>query len=151
MSRTDPRPKYGSGRRVRPDGYVDLWRPRHPLARSDGYVFEHRLVIYEAGVSFPYGFEIHHIDEDRGNNRLDNLAVVTSVAHRRLHHPEGSVVRNQHGEGVVGQGITRQYRERKAALGDRVCAACGEDISGRRVDARFCSQTCRHAAWKAAI
>lgn len=150
MSRTDPRPNYGSGRRVRADGYVDLWRPGHPLARTDGYVFEHRHVLLKAGVSVPPGFEVHHIDEDRSNNSLDNLAVVTPIGHQRLHHPNGTIVRNQHGEGIVGQGIARQARERKEATGPRSCEACSTDITDMRVDARFCCETCRVTTWKAA-
>lgn len=151
MSRTDPRPNYGSGRRVRADGYIDLWRPGHPLARNDGYVFEHRHVLLQAGVPVPPGFEVHHIDEDRANNSIDNLAVVTPIGHQRLHHPDGQTVRNQHGVGVVGQGITRQARDRKAALGQRICEACGVDITDRRIDARFCSHRCYFRMWKAAL
>lgn len=148
--RRAPRPNYGEGRRVRGDGYIDLWRPGHPLARSDGYVHEHRVVLHEAGLTVPDGFEVHHIDEDRSNNRLENLAVLTAAAHHRVHHPPGAVVRNQHGEGRVGEGITARARAYKAALGPRSCEGCGSDITARRTDARFCSKGCQINAWKRA-
>ncbi len=50
MARTDPRPNYGLGRRVREDGYADIWAPTHPLARRDGYIAEHRMVAYDVGL-----------------------------------------------------------------------------------------------------
>jgi hypothetical protein len=143
--RRAPRPNYGFGRRIRDDGYIDLWRPGHPLARVDGYVCEHRLVLHDAGLTVPDGFEVHHIDEDRSNNSLDNLAVLTAAAHHRLHHPPGTIVRNQHGEGRVGEGIGAQRRSHKAALGPRYCEVCGADITARRTDARWCSAACRGA------
>lgn len=140
--RRAPRPNYGEGRRVRADGYIDLWIPGHALARSDGYVMEHRVVLYDAGLTVPDGFEVHHIDEDRQNNALDNLAVLTAAAHHRLHHPPGTVVRNQYGESCVGEGIGARRRAYKASLGQRLCEVCGHDITGLRTDARFCSMTC---------
>jgi hypothetical protein len=148
--RRAPRPNYGEGRRVRDDGYIDLWRPGHPLARVDGYVCEHRLVLHDAGLTVPDGFEVHHIDEDRSNNSLDNLAVLTAAAHHRLHHPPGTIVRNQHGQGRVGEGIGARARAYKESLGSRYCQECGADITGKRTDARFCSAECRSAALKSA-
>jgi hypothetical protein len=38
MARTDPRPHYGSKRRESVTGYIDIFDPKHPLARADGYV-----------------------------------------------------------------------------------------------------------------
>jgi hypothetical protein len=105
-------------------------------------------VLYNAGLTVPDGFEVHHIDEDRSNNSLDNLAVLTAAAHHRLHHPPGTVVRNQHGEGRVGEGITARRRAYKASLGQWLCEVCGTDITDRRTDAWFCSNECRISEWK---
>jgi hypothetical protein len=33
----------------------------------------------------PAHWEVHHIDEDKTNNDLDNLAIVTKRGHRKLH------------------------------------------------------------------
>lgn len=49
--------------------------------------FVHQAVLMEAlGLSkWPAGFEVHHIDEDKKNNALDNLALVTPHGHRTIH------------------------------------------------------------------
>jgi DNA-binding XRE family transcriptional regulator len=36
----------------------------------------------------PKGFIIHHLDEDKKNNDIDNLALVTITAHNRIHSHE---------------------------------------------------------------
>lgn len=49
--------------------------------------FVHRVVMMEAlGLKeLPDSMEVHHIDGDPKNNRLDNLALVTAVGHRAVH------------------------------------------------------------------
>lgn len=51
----------------------------------------HRLVMAEAlGLPIlPRKLHVHHIDEDKKNNSLDNLALVTPVGHRTLHRTTG--------------------------------------------------------------
>lgn len=51
------------------------------------YVLEHRLVMSKAlGVGrLPKGWDVHHLDGDKENNALENLALVTKEGHRRLH------------------------------------------------------------------
>jgi hypothetical protein len=54
---------------------------------GDGYTFEHRSILMtELGLSsWPNGWEVHHIDGDKMNNVLDNLALVTKRGHQHLH------------------------------------------------------------------
>lgn len=35
------------------------------------------------------------------------------------------------------------------AIDTRACAWCGGSLEGRRVDASYCGDACRHAAWRA--
>ena len=45
-----------------------------------------RLVwMYHAGRLIPDGFDIHHRDEDRENNRWDNLICIYGADHPKLH------------------------------------------------------------------
>jgi hypothetical protein len=85
MARTDPRPNYGSKRRVRTDGYVDIYDPEHPLARHDGYVFEHRQRAWDRGLLLDARQQIHHRNGDRQDNRIENLAVVDVSEHTSIH------------------------------------------------------------------
>ncbi|MFD1902501.1 HNH endonuclease [Enterococcus termitis] len=61
--------------------------PTHPNAQSNGYVFEHR-VIFESIVGFYLDPEIviHHINEDKQDNRFANLQMMDKSEHTILHH-----------------------------------------------------------------
>jgi DNA modification methylase len=85
MARTDPRPHYGTKRRVRGDGYIDVFEPAHPLARRDGYIMEHRKVAWDAGLFNDPLLQIHHLNGDRTDNRLENLKATTPSEHSRHH------------------------------------------------------------------
>jgi hypothetical protein len=89
---------YGTYRHLAPSGYIRVWRPGHPLAKQDGYVLEHRLVVHEAGIAVPDGWHVHHRNGDTADNRLENLEVKPPRAHRIDHIVEsGGTVRNQFG------------------------------------------------------
>lgn len=66
-------------------GYVKIYAPTHPLADSTGRVYEHRMVVHDAGIAIPIGSEVHHINGDRADNRLENLEVLSRDAHRQHH------------------------------------------------------------------
>ena len=71
------------------------FKPYRLYVNSDGYVVAtdgktarryHRW-LYEASFgSIPPGHDVHHIDGDRRNNSLDNLAVMPRGEHRRMHN-----------------------------------------------------------------
>jgi hypothetical protein len=46
---------------------------------------EHVLVWEFVNGPVPPGYDIHHRDDDKLNNRIDNLQLVTKTAHKRLH------------------------------------------------------------------
>lgn len=66
--------KWRGGRRAHHSGYVQLLVGNdHPMAKR-GYVLAHRLVMSEAiGRPLRSDEEVHHINGDRGDNRLENL------------------------------------------------------------------------------
>ena len=75
------------GRIISTDGYVHIYKPEHPRASKDSYVKEH-LLIAEAAVGrfLPSPIEIHHIDENRQNNRNDNLVICPNTIYHQLLH-----------------------------------------------------------------
>lgn len=67
-------------------GYFQRLRPDW-CTEEGKYIFEHRLVMMQAlGLTqLPQEFDVHHIDQDKSNNLLENLALVSKTAHQRIH------------------------------------------------------------------
>lgn len=75
------------GYKLRPDGYVYVRRPEHPNATVSGYILEHRLVMSEAlGRALTALEDVHHVNGDRRDNRLENLLLVAHADHLREHY-----------------------------------------------------------------
>ena len=85
---------YGVKRRKDAAGYVWLYEPDHPLAQTHGYVAEHRKVMWEAGLLTDLNAHVHHRNHDKGDNRLENLEVLTAEQHTRRHLAEEGKVTN---------------------------------------------------------
>lgn len=146
MARTDPRPHYGTKRRVGVNGYVDIFEPAHPLARSDGYVSEHRKVAWDSGVLVDPKMQVHHINGDKQDNRIQNLQVVTASEHASLHWererprfcPNGHEFTEEN-TGRVPQGwryCKQCNRNRQAALRRRGYFSTEEQREKRRAQER---------------
>ncbi len=68
------------------DGYVRIWNPKYPLARSDGYVLAHRLIMSEhLGRLLTPDEHVHHKNGNRQDNRIENLEVVDKRNHPARH------------------------------------------------------------------
>jgi hypothetical protein len=56
------------------DGYVRVCLPGHPMADGKGYVREHRFVMVARTRRMLMKKEhVHHVNEDKSDNRLENL------------------------------------------------------------------------------
>ncbi len=76
------------GRVTDPRGYV-LIRVGvgHHLADVRGYAYEHRLVVEEKlGRRLRLGEQVHHLNENKSDNRPENLTALKSLAHHRAAH-----------------------------------------------------------------
>ena len=69
------------------NGYPMVYLPEHPRAKANGYVREHILVA-EKYLKRPLkaGEVIHHINEDKTDNRPENLVVFASQAEHMNYH-----------------------------------------------------------------
>lgn len=71
-------------------GYLMVLKPTWFTSRPGSkHVFLHHVIFCQASgiTGIPKGFTIHHIDGDKKNNSIDNLALVTMKGHARIHHP----------------------------------------------------------------
>lgn len=88
------------------------------------YASIHRAVYQYYCGEIPDGYDIHHIDEDKDNNELDNLLCVTPADHRILHN------------------LLDRFPDRK--LHEFTCENCGKKyFSASNGRNRFCSPQCR--------
>ena len=85
-------------RQTQSTGYQLLDEPNHPMAQAGGYVYEHRLVLFnKLGYSITscdlcgnvwswddlYKSHVDHIDEDRTNNDISNLRPLCNSCNTR--------------------------------------------------------------------
>lgn len=68
-------------------GYVLIWQPHHPLANNKGYVYEHRLVMEsKIGRFLKKEERVHHINEIKDDNRIENLTLFANEPEHQKHH-----------------------------------------------------------------
>ena len=69
-------------------GYVKLRVGRsHPLADSNGYAYEHLIIWVAAGKTKPSKqLLLHHKNEVRTDNRIENLELVSRGIHNKIHN-----------------------------------------------------------------
>lgn len=80
------------------NGYTLKWKPEWWTGRQgSNYVFEHQLVICEAlGLTeMPKDFVVHHINGDKKDNSMNNLALLTKSAHGKLHKREKDLIKKE--------------------------------------------------------
>lgn len=120
----------------------------------------HRYIWEKEVGTIPEGCQIHHIDGNKANNDLSNLAIMTASGHQRLHGKEierknicrenvkkaiaaapvwhhSEVGRKWHSEHAKGHKIPRDKK---------TCDNCGAIFEGIYRQ-RFCSNKCK-SAWR---
>jgi hypothetical protein len=153
-------PRFNGYRTMR-GGYLLVAAPDHPNADRGGYVREHVLVLSQKiGRPLRRDEVAHHINEDRTDNRPENLEVMTRSAHHSLHH-KGPI------KPASLKNLRRMTPEWARAIwasgardGDRAaprkCDHCGESFHKPRLIGRsthhhqFCNRKCYQAFRKTA-
>jgi len=84
--------KEGSTKR---GGYVFVLNPKRSLEGQPRYLQEHRVIMERLlGRKLKYNECVHHVNEIRDDNSIENLKVMTLGNHTALHH---KMNRHKHG------------------------------------------------------
>lgn len=115
--------------RVNGQGYVAVWD------RAKGrYRPEHVLVWEDANGPVPTGYIVHHKDENRQNNVLTNLQLMTRSEHHSHH-------RHRLGTGVG-------HMEGGKYVSGKVCPDCGTPVGWSKDGGRRCRSCARKKDWQ---
>lgn len=99
--------KLFKGEIIERKGYIYEYHPNHPFRCEDGRVRQHRIVaekylltdensVIINGIKYlSPEYEVHHIDEDKKNNNINNLVVLTKEDHMRLHSTTKQIARDK--------------------------------------------------------
>lgn len=78
-------PNFAGGKYVDDKGYVRVLMPDHPK-NIKGYVYEHRLLMEQYIGRYLMPWEtVHHINEIKTDNRIENFFLCTHKEHSALH------------------------------------------------------------------
>lgn len=132
----------------------------------------HRAVWEAYNGEIPEGYHIHHIDEDRHNNQIENLALMPGLDHMRHHAQEES--RRENGKKAIILAVQRAPAWHRSEAGAAwhsehakaywanapqntyICDLCGKEYKStavRHTGHHFCGQNCRakfgrwHRSW----
>ena len=73
-------------KKINYQGYVLIYKPKHPYCNKDRYIQEHRLIIEKHLGRYLHPFEvIHHKNRVKIDNRLENLEIITKSEHIKIH------------------------------------------------------------------
>lgn len=146
------------------------------VRRKDGYyeakigdkrVLMHRYVWSYYNGEIPNGYVIHHKDENRGNNAIDNLECLSNYAHSKyhgLHKPPERAKKDIETLHHVRHKATvwhksedgrewhrchmKDLRQRGVFKSKRKCVYCGNEYIGESHGGNtFCSDVCK-SAWR---
>lgn len=121
------------------NGYVLAYLPDHPKSMKSnnwlGFVYQHIVVAEEMiGRSLLPNEEVHHLNGVRDDNRQENLLVLESSQHTKLHNWLRSC-----GIDLEGSIANRVKTEKP-----KYCIFCKTGIISTGCE-KFCSMTCYHS------
>lgn len=109
----DGNPNFKDGQYVDDKGYIRVLSPDHPY-KNKGYIYQHRLVMEAYLGRYLQPWEVvHHINEIKLDNRIENFFLTTSKEHTVLHR-EG---KSQSNESAIKRRNT--IREKRKKSGNR--------------------------------
>ena len=79
-------PRWSGGRVKTQQGYIIVKNRKHPHSNGDGYVYEHRLLMEKhLGRYLTKDEIVHHTNDIKDDNRIENLELWNASEHSRYH------------------------------------------------------------------
>lgn len=134
-------------------GYLVVYAPSHPLAQNNGSVKVHRKKWYDLRGVIPNGWIVHHKDNDKTNNKISNLEVMSPSDHAKEHNRRGDLHPNPQGA-IALVAYTKKYgpwNKGTAVFLEVKCFQCGTiltkpkwkiEFNKRRNMHIFCNHHC---------
>lgn len=143
------------GKKFYRDNKTGYW-----ISTSCPKIRAHRWVWYNVNGNIPKGFHIHHIDEDKSNNSIENLQLIYSSLHMSLHMTKEKRERASKWADTI-RPLTKQWhssKEGKAwhkyhAIKTKFskwdprslnCIVCGKTYeTKKKSNTKFCTNACK--------
>lgn len=123
----------------------------------------HRMVWEYHNGKIPQGYHVHHVDEDRSNNAIENLRIMPGNEHVSVHANEQERVdmsrgnierareaaRKWHGSeaGLAYHSVLGKENWKKRTVQTYVCSYCGRKFQTKHIYGEgknhFCHQNCK--------
>ena len=116
----------------------------------------HRYVWEQEVGQIPKGCHIHHLNGDKSDNRIENLAILTASGHQRLHGQE--IERKEIHRKLIEKARPLAVAWHKSEAGrawhskhakgstqprtEKTCPVCGKLFQGTKLQ-KFCSNACK--------
>jgi len=128
--------------RVNSSGHLLVYRPdnisSYKSGNWKGYIYEHRFIMeLHLGRVLTDDEEVHHLNCNPSDNRLENLVVLSRDAHVKLHLWINNGAPRYENSGQKGMNSGKPTLHEQAI---RRCAAC--DITLSKEQVTYCSRTC---------
>lgn len=111
----------------------------------------------------PEGFHVHHADEDKANNDIENLELLKGSVHLSLHGKANAVIRHDEMVKILSECARPKAKEwhrsdagrlwhkahylkmqnRLYSSHEFVCQNCGKEFQSSQVNSKFCSNSCK--------
>lgn len=123
-----------------PDVPKEIKSPYKHMKLGNKVMRNHRAVWTMTYGPIPKGYIVHHRNGNKGDNRLENLELMTFSEHSRLHlNSNDSVLRKRTRE---ARSIAAKKGWEKHPAVHGICEECGKEWTGSFNFRRFCSEAC---------